>query len=63
MSKLKNTLLARKSQIEKQLKTYRELLDELAEVNKAIAALDPPRLSCGPCCSGCSECRGGLAYR
>jgi len=63
MSKLKDELLARKKQIETQLKEYNELKAELEEVNKALTALDPPREYCDPRCSGCSVCRSGPDYR
>lgn len=64
MSKLKNELLARKAQVQKQLKTYDELVAELAELNKALAALEPDKYN-ARCydCSGCSICRNGPDYR
>ena len=61
MSKLKTDLIARKNQIETQLKEYHSMLIELADVNKALAALEPAR--CDDRCSGCSVCRSGPDYR
>jgi hypothetical protein len=61
MSQFREELLARKNKLEQQLKPYNDLLNELAEVNKAIAALDPPR--CDGRCMGCSICRNGPDYR
>lgn len=63
MSKLKAQLTSRKDQILMQLQEYDELQAELAEINKALAALDPPRPSCDSRCSGCPVCRNGMEYR
>lgn len=67
MSKLKNDLLNRKRQLEQQLKPYDELLEELAEVNQAIASLESskqePSTCDGALCFGCSICRRGPNYR
>lgn len=54
MSKLKTDLIARKNQIETQLKEYHSMLVELADVNKALAALEPTK--CDDRCLGCSMC-------
>jgi len=61
MSQFREELLARKNKLEQQLKPYNDLLKELAEVNKALAALEPAR--CDSRCMGCSICRNGPGYR
>jgi len=61
MSKTKEYLESRKKAIESQLKEYNDLKNELAEVDKALAALASPK--CDSRCSGCFICRNGPDYR
>lgn len=61
MSNFRDELLARKNKLEQQLKPYNDLLIELDEIKKALAALDPPK--CDTRCSGCFICRNGPDYR
>ncbi len=61
ISDLKRMLLARKADLEERLKPYEKLKEDLDEVNKALAALNPP--SCPPYCDGCDICRRGPHYR
>lgn len=61
MSSLRDELFARKNKLEEQLKPYNDLLNELAEIKKALAALEPSR--CESRCTGCAICRNGPDYR
>lgn len=63
MSKTKTMLLARKAELEEQLKPYAALKEELSEVNKALRALEPAEPTCRGCSSGCDVCRTGPYYR
>lgn len=61
MSKTKELLIARKNELEAQLKGYSSLQKELQEVNTALAALEPAQCQFG--CYGCPICRSGWEYR
>lgn len=63
--KTKEWLLNRKRDLEEELEGYDELLEELKEVEKALAALEPKKekTSCNGCASGCDICRTGPYYR
>ena len=63
--KTKEWLLNRKRDLEEELEGYDELLEELKEVEKALAALEPKKkkTECSGCASGCDICRTGPYYR
>jgi len=63
--KTKEWLLNRKRDLEEELEGYDELIEELKEVEKALAALEPKKkkTECNGCASGCDICRTGPYYR
>lgn len=61
MSDTKTRLQKRKQAILKRLEPYEKLKQELLDIEKALAAIDP--LTCRGCHGGCNECRTGSYYR
>lgn len=59
MSTFRDELLARKNKLEQQLKPFYDLVKELNEVKKALAAIESN--NCDGCILGCAICqRSGL---
>ncbi len=61
MSSVKKSLLARKKELEAQLKPFFKIQEELDDVIRALKAFEEPR--CESYCSGCDICRRGPEYR